>query len=74
MVFSHKSKQSLDISLDGEKIEQTEKERFLGVIIDSGLNWSHHINILASKVSRNSGILYRLKGIVPHTTLKLVIP
>ena len=49
-----------------------EQERFLGVIIDNRLSWSRHINQLSTKISRNSGILYRLKGIVPHSVIKLL--
>ena len=72
MVFTNKSKQNLDISLNGTQIEQSDRERFLGVILDSGLTWTHHIKLLASKISRNAGILYRLKGIVPDTTLRTI--
>ena len=72
MVFTNKLKQNLDISFNGVQIEQSDRERFLGVILDSGLTWSHHINLLASKISRNAGILYRLKGIVPDKTLRTI--
>ena len=72
MVFTNKTKQNIDISFNGIQIEQSDRERFLGVIIDSGLNWSHHITLLATKVSRNAGILYRLKGIIPDSTLKMI--
>ena len=41
-------------------------------MIDSKLSWSKHINLLAAKISRNAGILYKLKGIVPNSTLKLL--
>ena len=72
MVFTNKTKQNLDISFSGIQIEQSDHERFLGVILDSGLTWSHHINLLATKISRNAGILYRLKGVVPDATLKTI--
>ena len=72
MVFTNKSKQNLYISLNGTQIEQSDRERFLGVILDSGLTWTHHINLLASKISRNAEILYRVKGVVPDTTLRTI--
>ena len=60
----------LNISLNGKKIEYTDRERFLGVILDSNLTWSSHINLLSSKLSQNSGIIYKLKGIVPVSVLR----
>ena len=72
MVFTNKKKQSIEISLNDKPIEQSERERFLGVIIDSNLSWLQHISILTTKISRNAGILYRLRGIVPDKTLKML--
>ena len=40
--------------------------------MDSKLNWKTHIAQLACKLSRNAGILYKLKGLVPNRVLKLV--
>ena len=40
--------------------------------MDSKLNWKAHNKKLASKISRNAGILYKLKGIVPDKVLRLV--
>ena len=75
MIFSNK--RDIDFSLlklflNGKSVERSDKERFLGVIVDSGLSWKTHISGLKSKISRNAGILYRLKGIVPNNVLKLV--
>ena len=72
MVFTNKKKQSIEISLNEKLLEQSERERFLGVIIDSSLSWTLHISTLTTKISRNAGILYRLKGIVPDKTLKML--
>ena len=75
MVFSNKRNLDysvLQLSLNGNPIEHSNSERFLGVIVDSSLNWKTHISGLKSKISRNAGILYRLKGIVPNNVLKLV--
>ena len=72
MIFTnrHKIKKDLDLTLNGTKIEYTERERFLGVIVDSNMSWSAHINLLSAKISRNAGIIYSLKGIVPQSILK----
>ena len=52
------------------KVTQSDHERFL-VIIDTNLNWAHQ-GQLATKVSRNAGILYKLKVSVPNKALKLI--
>ena len=39
-------------------------------MIDTNLSWNLHMNILASKISRNAGLIYRLKGLVPESVLK----
>ena len=74
MVFTNKfiSNDPLELFLNETKIKITESERFLGVIMDSKLNWKTHISKLACKLSRNAGILYKLKGLVPNSVLKLV--
>ena len=72
MIFTNKKREDIEIYLGGERLKQSEHEKFLGVIIDTKLNWAHHIRNLATKVSRNAGVLYKLKGIVPSKTLKLI--
>ena len=77
MIFSNKRgidhrDQDLHIIFNGASIKRVDSERFLGVILDSNLSWQPHISALSGKVSRNSGILFKLKGIVPENILKLV--
>ena len=60
----------LSISLNGTPINKSTNAKFLGVIMDENLNWNHHIAALASKVSRNSGILYKLREILPAKALR----
>lgn len=72
MIFTNKVKSDIDVYLDGEKIVLSDRERFLGVIVDSNLNWSYHIKHLKTKISRNAGILFKLKGLVPNSTLKTI--
>ena len=46
--------------------------KFLGVLIDSNLKWSHHINYVALKISRIVGIIARLRHFVPTQTLLMI--
>ena len=42
--------------------------KFLGVLIDKNLTWKHHIDHIASKISRVVGIISRLRHSVPLNT------
>ena len=72
MIFSNKQISDIEITLTGKKIERTTEEGFLGVTMDSKLRWNSHRQKLASKLSRNAGILRKLKGIVPLNVIKLL--
>ena len=72
IIFTNRAKEDINITIAGVRIRQSDQARFLGVIIDAKLNWAHHIKHLATKVSRNAGILYKLKGLVPNSTLKTI--
>ena len=41
----------------------------MGLIISSNLNWNKHIDHIALKISKITGILYRLKSIFPRDAL-----
>ena len=67
MIFS---RHKVDTSLFNPKIlnrplERQTTARFLGVLIDDKLNWSQHISVLKTKMSRYIGIMYKLKGYLP---------
>ena len=70
MLFSNKRKSAIRLYLNGIEIKESSHEKFLGVIMDSQLNWEHHIRLLASKISRNVGTLHKLKGLVPIKVMK----
>jgi len=74
MLFANRNKKldDVNIHISNTKIERTEEERFLGITMDSKLNWNAHRQKLASKLSRNVGVLRRLKGIVPLKVIKLL--
>ena len=50
-------------------LEHKEYVKYLGVMIDNHLSWKHHINYVALKISRNIGILSKLRHFVPPKTL-----
>jgi hypothetical protein len=63
---------NLNIVIDNVKIERVEKTKFLGVIINSRLNWNDHIKTVCNKISKNIGILFKIRhNLTPATLLML---
>ena len=53
-------------------IERVTETHFLGIEINSDLNWKKHINIVASKVARAIGVIGRIKHRLSKQTLMLL--
>ena len=71
MVFSNKnaSKPDLQISIDGDSIDETDHTKFLGVIIDSKLNWKNHISYITGKITRGIGVITKARKLLDKETL-----
>jgi hypothetical protein len=54
--------------LNNMKIERVQEYKYLGLIIDSNLKWSTHIDQIKSKILPIIGILKRIKYTVPTST------
>ena len=73
MVF-HNSKKKIDadvlnIKILDYKIEQIDTFNFLGLTINSKMNWDSHIDKISNKISRTVGILNKLKHFLPRSIL-----
>ena len=67
MFFSNRHNQELPVvSVDGINITRTDCIKFLGVYIDDGLTWKQHINHIATIISRNIGMISKMKCFFPH--------
>jgi hypothetical protein len=55
--------------LNGETIESVPHFKYLGLIIDSRMNFKVHIDTLANKISSNICILWRVRGFMPRHIL-----
>ena len=60
------------IRLNNHDINTTSSLKLLGVIIDSNLNFSEHINTICKKASQKIGVLMRLRNLIPENA-KLVL-
>ena len=73
MIFCAKNKgfstNELSIKVDNAIVEQVFQTKFLGVLIDSKLNWISHINYVAVKISKSIGIITRARKLLGQKTL-----
>ena len=58
------------VSFSGIDIEFQSECKFLGVYLDDRLKFNHHIEFIRKKISKNIGVLYRIRDCVPHRVLK----
>ena len=64
MIFRGNKKSSchnLSIKIDGEKLSEVDKTKFLGVYIDNKLTWKHHIAVISGKISRGIGMIIKAR-------------
>ena len=66
---SNRKYPDLNICIDGTMISKVSHTKFLGIIFDDTLTWSKHTSHITNIVSKYSGILFRLKHILPCKTL-----
>ena len=59
----------LNIHIDGETISQVSTMKYLGIDIDSKLNWNNHFDRLCKTISPKIGLLRRLRQIVSTACL-----
>ena len=70
MLFSNSTSELPDeVMINNVCIEKTDCLKFLGLVIDSGLTWKNHIDYLCKTISRNIGVINRIKHFVPPDIL-----
>ena len=60
----------LNLNIGGSNIDRCEVHKFLGIHIDDRLTFSTHTKKLNSKISRNLGMLRKIKFYAPKSVLK----
>ena len=71
MVFD-RGKEKTDqysLFLNNILIDRVKYTKFLGVIIDEKLNWTHHISYIKNKISKGFGIILRARKFFTKSTL-----
>jgi len=57
------------IYINGKAIKQVSHTRFLGIIIDEKLSWKIQINSVCNKISKNIGIIRKVKTLISRNIL-----
>ena len=72
MIFTSKNRTPVTCSLkvNNIQIEKVSEFSFLGITLNDNLTWHNHINKIANKISRNIGLLYKLKHFLPPFVLR----
>ena len=62
----------LELKIRENRLEVIQKTKYLGVEIDSSLDWKEQIKAISAKVSRAVGFLKHAKSFLPKETLKSI--
>ena len=62
----------LDIKINDTNLEQVKTFNFLGLTISDQLDWTSHVDKISKKLSRNIGILRRLRSQLPADIIKIL--
>ena len=61
-----------EIKLQQNVLNRVRNVKYLGMLIDDGLNWEPHIKQLSLQLSKSSAVIYRLRNFVDTETLKML--
>ena len=65
----NKTLPNLKLSINGRTIDQVTKFNFLGLHLNSQLTWHTQIAEISKKISRVTGIIYKMQNILPAKIL-----
>ena len=71
-IASVKVDKNLNVSLNNATLESIQLTKFLGVLIDECLTWKQHIDGVSKTISRNIGIMNKLKYSIPSRILHIL--
>ena len=58
------------IIINNDIVDHIKNTKFLGIIIDSKLNWAAHILYIKCKISKSIGILLKIRKFLQNNTMK----
>ena len=70
MVFKNRScDDTYYVCMNGLNLARVFVTKFLGVYMDSKLDWNYHIDIVRNKVAKNVSVMYRVKHVLTSSAL-----
>ena len=75
LVFKHPNKiinYDFKIKMNGKKLYPSKFVKYLGILIDTQLNFSYHINSISNKLGRAIGMLSKIRHYVTKDTLRSI--
>ena len=75
VIFKSKQKKfegDLKIKLCDKRLYPTESVKYLGVKIDTNLNWEHHVNDFSIKLNRANALLFKMRKYVSLKILRSI--
>ena len=73
IVFSYRKKFLIrPLFFGSDQIKQTNSTKFVGLQIDENFKFDKQVNAIATKISKTTGILYRMNKFLPQNILKLL--
>ena len=71
MIFTRKDRNAkIHLQIDNQDIFETKASKFLGVFIDTKLNWKIHLAYISGKIARGIGILIKARGYFNNDCMK----
>ena len=72
LIFNNFNNNQLDICIGKNIIHQVDYVKFLGVYVDSKLNWKRHIHSLRCKLSKIVSVFHKLKNKLNSSALLIL--
>ena len=60
----------LELFINGERLEEVDFAKYLGVLIDNKLTWKNQIDAINLKLSKGIGLLAKIRHFVPKSVLR----
>ena len=68
MQITNRPKFIPSVRIGTDELDQCNRFRYLGVIMDDGLKFRAHVRYVSDKISKHCGILYRIRDYFPMKT------
>ncbi|MFZ2538340.1 MAG: reverse transcriptase family protein [Oscillospiraceae bacterium] len=66
IIFGNKSFQDVKLHIHNFNLIRQYETKFLGVILSANLSWNKHVEIILCKVSKNIGIICKVRHLLPR--------